>query len=87
MLALSSHNRTTDTASCSKTKEHDEHKSNAAPMTLQYKLADRTLLPFTGSAIDSPPDSNQRFPLTRSSEGFAFPEKDVCAVLPADTSI
>ena len=33
--------------------------------------------PVKGSSCPSP----------RSSEGFAFSEKDVCAVLPADTSI
>ena len=47
--------QTTDRAGRWKTKEteHDEHKVGfAAPGTLQYKLADRTLLPLTGSAIE-----------------------------------
>ena len=58
--------------------EHDEHKVDfAAPGTLQYKLADRTLLPLTGIAIenvDSPPDSSQRelMPVASEFGGFCF---------------
>ena len=72
--------QTTDTAGRWKTKEteHDEHKVDfAAPGTLQYKLADRTLLPLTANAIenvDSPPDSSQRelMPVDSGFGGFCF---------------
>ena len=94
VLALLAVAQTTDTAGRWKTKEteHDEHKVDfAAPGTLQYKLAMLILLFFplqearlrTLTHLQTPVRGSS-CPSTRSSEGFSFSEKDVCAVLLAD---